>query len=278
MTPLIKQGTFHPLGATWDGNGVNFALFSENATSVELCLFDAQGRETRIALPWRTLYVWHAYLPGVEPGQRYGWRVNGPFSPREGHRFNANKLLVDPYARALDGALNYGAAIYAYPRDRGLDDLAFDERDDAAGKPKAIVVDDAFDWGADRAPRVPWHEIFVYELHVKGFTKLHPAIPPSLRGTYLGLATDPAIEHLKSLGVTAVELMPVHERVDEPAVAERGLTNYWGYSTLAFFAPDRRFATRGGNPMREFKEMVKRLHAHGIEVISGCRIQSFVRG
>ncbi|MDP9148523.1 MAG: glycogen debranching protein GlgX [Myxococcota bacterium] len=267
MTPRIKQGTFHPLGSTWDGTGVNFALFSENASAVELCLFDAELRETRIPIPWRTLHVWHAYVPGLGPGQRYGWRVHGPFSPREGHRFNPNKLLVDPYARALDGAVVYESPIYAYPRDAGLEDLAYDARDDAAGKPKAVVTDDSFDWADDRPPRVPWHETVVYELHVKGFTQLHPDVPSSLRGTYLGLATDAAIGHLKSLGVTAVELMPVHEHVDEPALVQRGLTNYWGYNTLAFFAPDRRFATAGGSAAREFKEMVKRLHAHGIEVI-----------
>ncbi|MDP9033883.1 MAG: glycogen debranching protein GlgX [Myxococcota bacterium] len=267
MTPPIKQGTFHPLGSTWDGNGVNFALFSENASAVDLCLFDEEGRERRIPIPWRTLHVWHAYLPGVRPGQRYGWRVHGPFSPREGHRFNPNKLLVDPYARALDGAVAYDAPIYAYPRDAGLDDLAYDVRDDATGKPKAVVTDDAFDWGDDRPPRIPWHQTVVYELHVKGFTKLHPDVAASLRGTYLGLASDASIAHLKSLGVTAVELMPVHEHVDEPALVQRTLTNYWGYNTLAFFAPDRRFATPGGSAVREFKEMVKRLHAQGVEVI-----------
>jgi glycogen operon protein len=265
--PPIEPGSFHPLGSTWDGRGVNFALFSEHATAVDLCLFDGDGRETRIRVPWRSLYVWHLYVPGLRPGQRYGWRVHGPFAPREGHRFNPNKLLVDPYARALDGAIDLRGAVYGFPRDRGAADDVLDERDDAAAIPKAVVVDDRFDWGDDRHPRVPWHDTILYELHVKGFTRAHPGVPESLRGTYLGLGSDAAIEHLRSLGVTTVELMPVHEHLDEPAIAARGLTNYWGYSTLAFFAPDRRFATRGGDAVREFKEMVKRLHGAGIEVV-----------
>jgi glycogen operon protein len=263
----IEHGTFHPLGATWDGRGVNFALFSENATGVDLCLFDEAGIETRVAVPWRSLHVWHVFVPGLGPGQRYGWRVHGPFAPAEGHRFNPNKLLVDPYARALDGHLDPGAPVYGYPRDRGLDDLVFDDRDDARAKPKALVVDGSFDWDDDRPPLVPWHDTVLYELHVKGFTRLHPAVPDSLQGTFLGLGSDAAIAHLESLGVTTVELMPVHERLDEPALAARGLTNYWGYSTLSFFAPDRRFASPGGDPSREFKEMVRRLHAAGIEVV-----------
>jgi len=263
----IEPGSFHPLGASWDGRGVNFALFSEHATAVELCLFDERGQEKRIAVPWQSLYVWHLYLPGVGPGQRYGWRVYGPFAPAKGHRFNPNKLLVDPYARALDGAFDHGAPVYAYPHDRVLDDAVFDSRDDAAGKPKAVVTNDAFDWGGDRAVRVPWHDTVLYELHVKGFTKLHPDIPEALRGTYLGLASETSVAHLRSIGVTTVDLMPVHEHIDEPPLVARGLTNYWGYSTLSYFAPDRRFATRGGDAVREFKEMVKRLHAAGLEVV-----------
>jgi isoamylase len=263
----IEPGAGDPLGATWDGRGANFALFSEHATAATLCLFDEQGRETRIDVPWRTAHVWHAYVSGIVPGQRYGWRVHGRYEPREGDRCNANKLLVDPYARALDGAVDLRGPLYAYPRDRRQDDLGFDERDDAHSKPKAIVVDDTFSWGGDRLPRIPWRDSVLYELHVKGFTRLHPLIPDDIRGTFLGLASDAAIAHLKSLGVTTLELMPVHEHLDEPGVAARGMTNYWGYSTLAFFAPDRRFATRGGDSVREFKEMVKRLHAAGIEVI-----------
>ncbi|MCL2448584.1 MAG: glycogen debranching protein GlgX [Polyangiaceae bacterium] len=268
MSPLrIETGSFHPLGATWDGRGTNFALFSQHATAVELCLFDEGGRETRVPVPWRSLHVWHVYVPGARPGQRYGFRVHGPFAPREGHRFNPNKLLVDPYARALEGRLDADAPIYAYPRDSPLGDLGFDDRDDAAGKPKGLVVDPAFDWGDDRPPRVPWRETVLYEAHVKGFTMRHPAVPPEHRGTFLGLASEAGLAHLESLGVTTVELMPVHERVDEPALTARGRTNYWGYNTLSYFAPDRRFATPEGSAMREFKWMVKRLHARGIEVV-----------
>ncbi len=263
----IEPGAFHPLGATWDGQGVNFALFSEHATAVDLCLFDAEGRETRIPVPYCTVYVWHVYVPGLGPGQRYGWRVHGPYAPERGHRFNPNKLCVDPYARALEGVVDLRGPVYAYPRDRGANDRVFDDRDDAASKPRCVVTDPAFDWSGDRSPRVPWHDTVIYEVHVKSFTKLQSLVPERLRGTYLGLASDASIEHLRSLGVTTVELMPVHEHLDEPGVAARGLTNYWGYNTLAFFAPDRRFVTPGGDAVREFKEMVKRLHAGGIEVV-----------
>ncbi len=263
----IEPGTFHPLGATWDGHGVNFALFSEHATAVDLCLFDAEGREKRIRISSPTVYVWHVYMRGLGPGQRYGWRVHGPYAPELGHRFNPNKLLVDPYTRALDGGVDVRGPVYGYARDHGPDDRVFDERDDAASKPRSLVVDPAFDWSGDRPPHVPWHDTVIYEVHVKSFTKLQPLVPERLRGTYLGLASDAAIAHLRSLGVTTVELMPVHEHLDEPAVVARGLTNYWGYSTLAFFAPDRRFATHGGDAVHEFKEMVKRLHAAGIEVV-----------
>ena len=254
----LERGTFHPLGATWDGSGVNFALFSEHATGVELCLFDADGRETRVPVPWRTNYVWHARVPGAAPGQRYGWRVHGPFEPERGHRFAPNKLLVDPYARAFDGAIDLDGPVYVPPQDG---------RDDAASKPRCVVIDPRYDWGGDRPPAVRWRDTVLYELHVKGFTKLCPGVPEALRGTYLGLGTDAAIRHLEALGVTTVELMPIHEHVDERAVAARGMRNYWGYSTLGFFAPDRRFATPGGDAVREFKEMVKRLHGAGIEVV-----------
>jgi isoamylase len=267
MDQRVEPGTFHPLGATWDGKGVNFALFSEHASAVQLCLFDDQDRETRVDVPWRHIYVWHVYIPGLAPGQRYGWRVLGPFTPHDGHRFNPNKLLVDPYARALSGTLDWRAPVFGFPRDRGADDLVLDDRDDARGKPKAVVVDGSFDWGDDRPPGVAWHDTLLYEMHVKGFTKLHPNVPEQLRGTYLGACSDAAIAHLEALGVTAVELMPVHERLDEAALAARGATNYWGYNTLAFFAPDRRFATAGGDPIFEFKQMVKRMHEAGIEVV-----------
>jgi isoamylase len=267
IADAIQPGSMHPLGATWDGRGVNFALFSEHATAVQLCLFDGSGRERRIDVPWCGAHVWHAYVPRVAPGQRYGWRVDGPYSPRNGDRFNAHKLLVDPYARALDGIVDVKGPVYAYPRDRALDDLGFDDRDDAYAKPKGIVVDAAFDWSGDEAPRVPWDDTVLYEVHVKGFTELHPLVDAAHRGTFLGLASDAAIDHFKSLGVTTLELMPVHAHADEPALAARGMTNYWGYSTLAFFAPDARLATKGGDVVREFKAMIKRLHRAGIEAI-----------
>ena len=264
MPSSLAPGSFHPLGATSDGRGVNFALFSEHATAATLCLFDDHGVEERLPVPWRSAYVWHAYAPGVRPGQRYGWRVHGPFAPREGHRFNPNKLLVDPYARALDGAFDPRGPVYATTRSPAI---TVDDRDDAASKPKGVVVDDAFEWGSDCPPRVPWRDTVVYEAHVRGFTKRHPGVPEALRGTYLGLASEAAIAHLKSLGITTLELMPVHEHIDEPALSLAGRTNYWGYNTLGFFAPARRFATAGGDAVREFKEMVRRLHAAGIEVV-----------
>ncbi len=263
----IDPGTPEPLGSTPDGRGVNFALFAEHATAVELCLFGTDGTETRIGVPWRTGQVWHVYVPGVGAGQQYGWRVHGPYRPREGDRYNPNKLLVDPYARAIAGSLDLNGPVYAYPRTRRPDDLLSDGRDDAAAKPKSVVVDAAFDWRGDSPPNVRWGDTVLYELHVKGMTKLHPLVPHGLRGTFLGLASEPVIGHLKSIGVNTVELMPIHEHLDEPGVVARGKTNYWGYSTLAFFSPSRRFATPGGDVVREFKEMVRRLHAAGIEVI-----------
>jgi isoamylase len=261
---LVTPGHFYPLGATYDGRGVNFALFSEHATGVELCLFDERGHETRVALPRRTLHVWHGHVRGLEPGQRYGYRVQGPYSPSEGHRFNPSKLLVDPYARKLEGKVDPTSPIYAFA---GADDGKKDDRDDAAGVPKCVVVADVFDWEGDAPPDVRWDDTVLYEMHVKGFTKLHPGVPPEQRGTFAGLGSPAAIDHLKRLGVTAVELLPVHEAMDEPALSLRGLTNYWGYNTLAFFAPAQRFASRPGDQVREFKQMVKSLHAAGIEVI-----------
>src|SRR3984957_13082446 len=263
----VEVGSPTPLGSTWDGRGVNFALFSQNAVAVDLCLFDEAGVETRIPVPSRTLHVWHAFVPGARPGQRYGWGGRGPYGPQQGHRVKRNKLLIDPYARELDGGLDLKGPVYAYPRDRAVDDLFFDPRDDAFAKPKSVVVDERFDWGGDALPGVRWHETIVYELHVRGFTRLHPGVPEPMRGKFLGLASDAAIEHLTSLGVTTVKLMPVHARADEPALVARGLTNYWGYNTLSYFAPDARFATERGHASSEFRHMVKRLHAAGIEVV-----------
>jgi isoamylase len=260
-----KPGHPFPRGATWDGLGTNFALFSENAEKVALCLFDSKGVETEaVFLLERTAHVFHGYVEGVRPGQRYGFRVFGPYAPKEGQRFNPDKLVVDPYARAFDGKADYIAPLSGY---EAALDSAPDLRDSAAGVPKCVVTDGVFDWGGDKPPLIPWHRTIVYELHVKGFTKRHPGVPEGLRGTYLGLASPAAIEHLVSLGVTTVELLPVHEAMDEAGVVRRGKTNYWGYSTLGYFAPDQRFASKPGAQVLEFKAMVKRLHEAGLEVV-----------
>jgi isoamylase len=263
----VWRGQPQPLGASWDGEGVNFALFSERADRVELCLFDSRTRrETeRIAMRWQTNLVWHCYLPEARPGLLYGYRVYGPYDSKQGLRFNPNKLLLDPYAKQIDGGLKWSDALFGYRVGGAREDLGMDRRDDAPGMPKCRVVDTAFTWGEDRPPRAPWHDTIIYELHVKGFTQLHPDIPPHLRGTYAGLATDPAIEHLKSLGITAVELMPVHAFVDDRTLIEKKLRNYWGYNSIGYFAPDMRYSATGH--INEFKSMVKRLHSAGIEVI-----------
>lgn len=261
-------GNPFPLGATWDGGGTNFALFSEHATGVELCLFDSSepgATETRMPLAECNAHVWHAYLPDVSPGQLYGYRVSGPHAPEDGHRFNPRKLLLDPYAKLVARQIHWDNALYGYPVSR--DDREFDDRDSAAFAPLAAVVDSAFTWGDDRFPCTPWHRTVVYECHVKGFTKKMPGVPERLRGTYGGLASDAAIEHLLSLSVTAVEFLPVHHRADDRHLQQKGLSNYWGYNTLAFFAPDTRFAVRPDDAVREFKAMVRRLHTAGIEVI-----------
>ncbi|MCS6787233.1 MAG: glycogen debranching protein GlgX [Thiobacillaceae bacterium] len=260
-------GRPYPLGATWDGEGVNFALFSEHAEEVELCLFDPKGRREveRIILRECTDQVFHCYLPQARPGLLYGYRVFGPYRPEQGHRFNPNKLLIDPYAKDLVGPLKWSDAHYGYRIGHRRADLSFDRRDSAPGTPKCRVIDTAFTWGDDRHPNTPWHDTVIYELHVKGMTRLHPLIPEHLRGTYAGLASEPVIEHLKRLGVTAVELMPVHAFVDDRALVARGLRNYWGYNTLGFFAPDARYCQN--DPVREFKTMVKTFHRHSIEVI-----------
>jgi isoamylase len=268
----VWPGRPYPLGATWDGLGVNFALFSENATAVELCLFDWRGdaRESaRVRMPERTDLVWHAYLPDVQPGQVYGYRVHGPYEPLAGHRFNPNKVVLDPYAKAVARTVQWGDEMFGYRIGDPAEDLSFDERDNARLAPLAAVVDPAFTWGDDAPPRTPWHETVIYELHVKGFTRLHPDVPRELRGTYAGLATEAPIEHLTRLGVTAVELMPVHHHAYDRHLVEKGLSNYWGYNTLAFLAPGVRYsasATPLGS-VREFKMMVRALHAAGIEVI-----------
>ena len=261
-------GRPYPLGTTWDGEGVNFALFSERAEKVELCLFDERGRRelARIELQEHTDQVWHCYLPEARPGLLYGYRVHGPYKPQEGHRFNPNKLLLDPYAKGIVGNLHWSDAHFGYSVGHPEEDLSFDERDSAAGMPKCQVIDGAFNWGNDRPPRTPWHDTIIYELHVKGFTKLNSAVPAPLRGTYAGLATQPAIEYLKRLGVTAVELMPVHAFVDDRRLVQIGLRNYWGYNSIGFFAPEPRYASTD-SAASEFKIMVKKLHSAGIEVI-----------
>jgi isoamylase len=266
----VWPGAPYPLGATWDGVGVNFALFSEHATRVDLCLFDspeAERESLTIPLTEQTDMVWHGYLPDVRPGQLYGYRVHGPYDPHKGHRFNPHKILLDPYARVVGRPVEWDESLFGFRT--GEDDTTFDERDSAPHAPLAAVVDGAFTWGEDRPLRTAWHETLIYELHVKGFTALHPDMPESLRGTYLGLASEPAIQHLVSLGVTAVELMPVHHHIDDWHLAQRGLGNYWGYNTLAYFAPDSRYST-SLSPLecvREFKMMVRALHAAGLEVI-----------
>jgi isoamylase len=266
----VWPGAPYPLGATWDGVGVNFAIFSEHATRVELCLFDSVNDEVEsvtIPLPEHTDMVWHGYLPDVHPGQLYGYRVHGPYSPHQGFRFNPHKLVMDPYAKVVGRAVRWNDALFGYRP--GEDDMSFDDRDSAPFAALAAVVDSAFTWGDDRPRRTPWHETLIYELHVKGFTQLNPYVPETLRGTYLGLAAEPAIRHLTSLGVTAVELMPVHYHTDDWHLAKRGLDNYWGYNTLAYFAPDIRYAS-SSSPMeavREFKMMVRAMHAADLEVI-----------
>ncbi len=263
----VWPGAPFPRGANWDGEGVNFALFSENAERVELCLFDPSGRREiqRIELRERTDLIWHCYLPEARPGLLYGYRVHGPYDPARGHRFNPNKLLIEPYAKDIVGQVRWSDAHFGYKIGHRRGDLSFDRRDNAPGMPKCRVVDPAFTWGEDKSPRVPWADMVVYELHVRGLTKNHPDIPPPLRGTYAGLATAPMIDHLKRLGVTSVELMPVHAFIDDRHLVERGLSNYWGYNSIGFFAPDHRFSSSG--VVSEFKTMVKTLHSNGIEVI-----------
>ncbi len=264
----VREGLPHPLGATWDGLGVNFALFSAHATKVELCLFDETGEreQERIELPEFTDEVWHGYLPDARPGTVYAYRVHGPYEPDAGHRFNPNKLLLDPYARAIVGDLTWGAEVFGYKLESG-DDLTFDERDSAALMPKCLVVDPAFSWGRERSPSVPWERTIFYEAHVKGFTQRHPLLPDEMRGTYAGLASPEVTSYLRSLGVSSVELLPVHTFVNDSLLRDKGLTNYWGYNTISFFAPARRYARDTNLAANEFKEMVARLHDAGLEVI-----------
>ncbi|MGE5219769.1 MAG: glycogen debranching protein GlgX [Chloroflexota bacterium] len=266
------RGRPYRLGATWDGSGVNFAIFSEHASGVELCLFDHKDSPQQIAgipIKERTDLVWHVYIPDLRPGQLYGYRVHGPYEPQQGHRFNPAKLVLDPYGKAISGTVQWNDALYGYRINHADADLSKDDRDSAPFIAKSVVVDPAFDWEGDSAPRIPWHETIIYEIHLKGLTACHPGVPKNLRGTYAGLVSPPVLDYLRSLGITAVELMPVHHSVPERHLVERGLTNYWGYNSIGFFAPDARYSSSGtlGEQVTEFKQMVKMLHRAGIEVI-----------
>ncbi|RRR70641.1 MAG: glycogen debranching enzyme GlgX [Candidatus Viridilinea halotolerans] len=268
----LLPGSPYPLGATWDGAGVNFALFAENASGVELCLFaadDAPREVVRIPLTQQTDRVWHLYIRGLRPGQLYGYRVYGPYAPEAGHRFNPHKLLIDPYARALSGMMRWHDATHGYTLGHEAEDLSYDERDSAPYVPRSVVIDSSFDWGGDRHPNTPLHDSVIYEAHVKGMTMRHPEVPEALRGTYLGLAHPAIIKYLHDLGITAIELLPVHQFTNDRYLTDNGLTNYWGYNTLSFFAPAIQYShcTHPGDQVREFKQMVKAFHAAGIEVI-----------
>ena len=266
----VREGLPYPRGATWDGKGTNFALFSANATKVEVCIFDAKEREVeRVALPEFTNQVWHGYLPEVTPGTIYGYRVHGPYQPEAGHRFNPNKLLLDPYACAHYGELKWNPAVFGYKME-SLDDLTFDERDSAPFMPKCTVVDPDvnFDWSGRRGRRrAAWDDTVLYELHVRGYTKQHPAVRPELRGTYAGLGAVEVVDYIKSLGVTSVELLPIHTFINDSHLLDKKLTNYWGYNSIGFFAPDPRYAANRSDSLHEFKQMVARFHEAGLEVI-----------
>jgi isoamylase len=270
---IVYPGNPYPLGATWDGGGVNFALYADNATSVELCFFTSPSDEVesaKIRLIERSHHVWHAYFPDIRPGQLYGYRVHGSYDPQNGHRFNSSKLLIDPYAKAIAGTIDWNDSLFGYEVGNPDEDLSFSETDSAAFIPKCVVIDSQnFDWGNDKSPKIPYHQSIIYEAHVKGFTKLHPEIPAEIRGTYAALAHPVTIKYLTELGITAIELMPVHHFVADRHLKEKGLTNYWGYNTIGFFAPDARYSSSGvlGEQVIEFKNMVKELHKANIEVI-----------
>ncbi len=268
----IQPGNPSPLGATWDGHGVNFAFFSETAEGIDLCLFDEAASPTptsAIRISQRTDHVWHVYVAGIGPGQRYACRVHGRYDPANGLRFNSSKLLIDPYAKAIEGEVNWDERVYGYRVGGRHEDLRRDHRSNAAFIPRCVVIDPSFDWGEDRPPVIPWNDTIIYELHVKGFTAKHPEIPQPQRGTYAALGSECVIRHLRRLGITAVELLPIHHFVTEQRLAEQGLANYWGYNPIGYFAPASRYSSSGarGQQVAEFKEMVKRLHAAGIEVI-----------
>lgn len=265
----IREGLPYPLGATWTGLGVNFALYSANATKVELCLFDENGEAEleRIPLPEYTNEIFHGFVPDLRPGSFYAYRVHGPYEPEAGHRFNPNKLVLDPYAKSVVGEMTWDPALFGYTIGHADADLSFDERDSAPFMPRCRVIDPAFTWGQDRPPAIPWERTVIYEAHVKGLTKLHPELPEETRGTFRGLASPPLLRHFKRLGVTTIEILPIHRFADDSYLVEKGLTNYWGYNTLGFFAPARRYAQFAETAYAEFKEMVARLHESGFELV-----------
>lgn len=272
MVARVLPGKPFPLGATWDGEGTNFSIYSEGASRIELCLFDNSNAEReRECIPLQEVrgFVWHCYIPEVRPGQCYGYRVHGPYKPEEGLRFNPAKLLIDPYAKALAGKVDWDAPVFAYQLGHKDADLSRDDRDDAWGMPRCVVIDPSFDWQDIRAPRIPWDRTVIYEAHVKGLTKLHSEVDPRQQGTYAGLASSPMLEYFKGLGITAVELMPVHDFLDDKILVGRGLKNYWGYNTTNYFSPAARYSSSGdtGRQVNEFKTMVKELHRAGIEII-----------
>jgi isoamylase len=268
----VWTGAPHPLGATWTGEGVNFALYSENATGVDLCLFDypeTDHEAVRIRMTERTDHVWHVLLPDVRPGQLYGYRLYGPYEPLRGHRFNASKVLIDPYAKAIAGKIKWGPEMFGYPLGDPQEDLIRDYRDNVSQIPKSVVIDTAFSWGKEQRPQIPLHESIIYEVHVCGFSKLWDKVPEELRGTYAGIASPAAIKYFKDLAVTAIELLPVHEHVDDSILLDRGLSNYWGYNSIGYFAPESSYSSKGvfGGQVTDFKEMVRELHRAGLEII-----------
>ncbi|HEY8936656.1 MAG TPA: alpha-amylase family glycosyl hydrolase, partial [Cyclobacteriaceae bacterium] len=269
--PNYLPGNPYPLGATWNGHGVNFSLYTENATSVELCLFESVDSKTpkKIKLIERTHHIWHIYIPHLEPGQLYGYMIDGPFDPSNGNRFNVNKLLFDPYAKAIAGNIQWHDSLFGYEIGNENKDLSFSQSDSSPYLPKCVVINPDFDWGNDKAPKIPYHKTIIYEMHVRGFTMLHPEIPENLKGTYAGVSHPVCINYLKTLGITTVEIMPVHFFVADRHLVERGLTNYWGYNSIGFFAPEVRYSSSGvlGDQVNEFKTMVKTLHESNIEVI-----------
>jgi len=269
---IVHPGNPFPLGATWDGLGINFALFAENATAVDLCLFNSPEdtiESIRIAMPERSHHVWHVYVPDILPGQLYGFRVHGPYEPEQGHRFNPNKVLMDPYAKAIAGTIKWHNSLFGYEMEHPEADKSYSQEDSAPYIPKSVVIDPAFDWEGDKSPGYPYYQSIIYETHVKGFTQLHPEIPDEIRGTYSAIAHPASIKYLKELGITAIELMPIHHFVNDSILQDKGLTNYWGYNSIGFFAPDVRYSSTGvlGEQVDEFKSMVKALHKAGIEVI-----------